>query len=738
MTEKILIEKNSNVKIVNNVEKGNSKLSNEEQAYKILLDEEAIQDTRCGIGPFRSRWLQFLARKEVYLIVYCLVGLTNGMFFTYSVSVISTIEKRFKLTSKQMGTTLIGNDISQVILAIFLGYYGNFGHRPRWMGVGIMTASMSAFVAAIPHFIYGPGQDAIDLVEETSANLLGTYKEFNKTKKVELCYSQPEDTCNAENGGGGGSIIAPVIFLFFSQFLVGIAVSIFYSIGVTYLDDNINKKTYPIYYAATLLLRILGPVLGYLSGGKFLSMWIDPTYSPNLSKRDPRWLGAWWLGYLVIGSVLLISGNLLFLFPRKLPEAVRREAKKVARQVEKDAEEGGNRSVEYFAALIKKKKVEERPTLDNLRKALKRLFTNKIWMGNLFNTCTIVLAMSCYWNFKPKYLENQFRRSAAEANYYTGVASLASVSLGTALGGAIMRWVRPGPRFVSGYNIFITLFTCAGFIVLMFIGCEKLEIVGPVGSQTVPSCSSDCGCTDKFSPMCSEDQGTLYYSPCYAGCTVANTTVSPIAYSECSCITNATAFVSTPNPVVNISYTQDGQKSMFGGGTSSYCPEPCNSFFYYLIVQIVIKTVTATARVSSSVIHLRSVEDKDKGVALGALTAFLSCFGLIPGPIIMGAVIDSTCLLWDMSCGKRGNCWLYDSDTFRLAIHLIPAVFTFISVFGDIIVFYYSRQLDLYGERDNEIKEEKEAGETVESKPLNVVEEETIDSTGTSDMVLSG
>lgn len=59
-------------------------------------------------------------------------------------------------------------------------------------------------------------------------------------------------------------------------------------------------------------------------------------------------------------------------------------------------------------------------------------------------------------------------------------------------------------------------------------------------------------------------------------------------------------------------------------------------------------------------------------------------------------------------------------------------------MFGDIVVFYYSRQLDLYGERDNEIKEEKEAAETPESSPLNVVEEEAIEPTGTSDMVLSG
>lgn len=49
-----------------------------------------------------------------------------------------------------------------------------------------------------------------------------------------------------------------------------------------------------------------------------------------------------------------------------------------------------------------------------------RLFSNRLWLGNLFNTVVVVFAFSGYWNFKPKYLENQFRKSAAEANYYTG------------------------------------------------------------------------------------------------------------------------------------------------------------------------------------------------------------------------------------------------------------------------------------------------------------------------------
>lgn len=60
------------------------------------------------------------------------------------------------------------------------------------------------------------------------------------------------------------------------------------------------------------------------------------------------------------------------------------------------------------------------------------------------------------------------------------MASFASVVLGTGMGGAIMRWVRPRPRYVAAYNIFVTLFLTAGFIILMFIGCPKLTVLGPV------------------------------------------------------------------------------------------------------------------------------------------------------------------------------------------------------------------------------------------------------------------
>ncbi|KAG7172323.1 Solute carrier organic anion transporter family member 74D-like 3 [Homarus americanus] len=588
-------------------------VSREDEARTFLHEEADIEDTKCGIGSFKPQWLQCMAKKEVYMIVFSVVGLTQGIFFTYMVSVLSTIEKRFKFTSKETGTILSGNDVSQIILSIVLGYYGTFGHRPRWVGMGVFFAALSGFAAALPHFLYGPGEQALAIARAATAgatpDLLDNITSLTShTKKEELCFFQPEENCGED--GSGRDSREPFMDLSsssssLSSSLASPSASSTASVLPTWTITLARRPTLSLAF----MLRVMGPVCGFFVGGKCLSLWIDPSVQPNLTRKDPRWYGAWWIGFLIIGFGLLLTGNFLFLFPRKLPETLKREARKIVRQADKDDKDGGGqRGVEYFASLVKNKKTEEKPTMKNLLKALKRLFTNKIWVGNLFNTTTYLIGVAGYWNFKPKYLETQYRQSATTASYYTGMASFVSLVLGTGLGGAVLRWAQPGPRFVTGYNIFITLFTCCSYIVLSSIGCPRLDIIGPVDGSLPPNCSTQCGCSDKFSPVCAEDQSTLYYSACYAGCSTMN-------------------------------------GASYGSGSSGYCPEPCGNFIYYIVIQMAIKTVASTGRVGSNLINLRSVAEEDKGIALA---------------------------------------------------------FIFISVFGDIVVFYYSRQLDLYGKKEDE------------------------------------
>lgn len=45
-----------------------------------------------------------------------------------------------------------------------------------------------------------------------------------------------------------------------------------------------------------MALRTVGPAVGFVLGYACLSLYIDPTLTPVIAKKDPRWLGAWWLG----------------------------------------------------------------------------------------------------------------------------------------------------------------------------------------------------------------------------------------------------------------------------------------------------------------------------------------------------------------------------------------------------------------------------------------------------------
>lgn len=72
-------------------------------------------------------------------------------------------------------------------------------------------------------------------------------------------------------------------------------------------------------------------------------------------------------------------------------------------------------------------------------------------------------------------------------------------------------------------------------------------------------------------------------------------------------------------------------------------------------------------------LNYRCVETRDKSLAQGVALMMMSLFALIPGPIIFGAIMDSTCLVWDISCKHKGNCWFYHKDQFRYYINTTAA-----------------------------------------------------------------
>lgn len=105
-----------------------------------------------------------------------------------------------------------------------------------------------------------------------------------------------------------------------SQFVLGIGNTLYYSLGQSYLDDNTKKSNTPLVLAYALSLRMFGPAIGFLLGYVSLNIYIDPTKTPLIDSKDPRWLGAWWLGWILLGVVMLVFAFLIGMFPKELPK----------------------------------------------------------------------------------------------------------------------------------------------------------------------------------------------------------------------------------------------------------------------------------------------------------------------------------------------------------------------------------------------------------------------------------
>lgn len=73
----------------------------------------------------------------------------------------------------------------------------------------------------------------------------------------------------------------------------------------------------------------------------------------------------------------------------------------------------------------------------------------------------------------------------------------------------------------------------------------------------------------------------------------------------------------------------------------------------------------STSEVGSMLLIMRCTDPEDKAMAMGIIQFAIGLFGNVPCPIIYGAVIDSTCLVWESICGKQGACKQYDKDAFR-------------------------------------------------------------------------
>ncbi|XP_056908761.1 solute carrier organic anion transporter family member 1C1-like isoform X1 [Takifugu flavidus] len=605
-------------------------------------------------APKETSWHPNL---KIFIAALSYAYFAKALSGSYMKSTITQLERRFDTPTYLIGIIDGSFEIGNLLVIAFVSYFGARLHRPKIIAVGCILMSFGTFLIAMPHFIIGRYK-----IETSVRSSLNSTKNFYPCPEISPVPTDkasilPPRGCERE------SSITMWIYVFLGNVLRGIGETPVQPLGISYVDDYAQPENAAFYIGCVQTMSVIGPVFGYLLGSLCAKIYVDFEYvdmdTLTITPDDARWVGAWWLGYIIAGTITLISAVPFWFLPKSLPVPVDKHDLSCTLEQTRFITDSPN--------LEHKFRQEEPPDLQQMAKdfvpTLRSLFGNPMYIVYLCVTILQFNSLIGMVTYKPKYIEQHYGQSASTANFLMGVINIPAVALGMFSGGLVMKRYKLG---IMGAAKFAFGTSLLGFFLSLFflaMGCENSKVAGITvsysreegSSYREPSLFSDCnsGCLcsrREWDPVCGEN-GITYASPCLAGCVSSSGSGRSTVFDSCRCL----ALAGQPGNLT---------------ATPGRCPgrESCDRIFpYFMALSVLSSFIISLGGTPGFMVLIRCMKPELKSLAIGIHTLATRTLAGIPAPIYFGAIIDTTCLKWGSNiCEGRGACRIYDTSAYRI------------------------------------------------------------------------
>uniref|UniRef100_A0AAX7TA61 Solute carrier organic anion transporter family member n=1 Tax=Astatotilapia calliptera TaxID=8154 RepID=A0AAX7TA61_ASTCA len=343
---------------------------------------------------------------QLFLASLAFVYFAKAFAGAYMKSSITQIERRFDIPSSLIGVIDGSFEMGNLLIIAFVSYFGAKLHRPRLIGIGCLIMAVGSFLVALPHFFQGLYK------YETSVSHKAA---VNSTETILPCLFSPRPP-ECEKAAG-----SPMwIYVFLGNMLRGIGETPVMPLGISYLDDFSREENTPFYLACIHTVGILGPMFGFMLGSFLSKIYVDTGFvnldTITITYKDSRWVGAWWLGFIVTGTVVLLSSIPFFFLPKSLPK----QGQEQEEIQSKSTELATKTEQEQFLPEETQEKVKFQEMAKDFIPSLKRLFRNRIYSLIILASLVIVNGFIGLITFKPKYIEQVYGQSATKAIFLIG------------------------------------------------------------------------------------------------------------------------------------------------------------------------------------------------------------------------------------------------------------------------------------------------------------------------------
>uniref|UniRef100_A0A8D0BR63 Solute carrier organic anion transporter family member n=1 Tax=Salvator merianae TaxID=96440 RepID=A0A8D0BR63_SALMN len=609
---------------------------------------------------------------KAFLAALAFVNFTKGFAGIMMKSSFTQLERRFGISSSTAGFVDGSFEMGNLLVIAFVSYFGAAFHRPRVIALGCFVMSLGSFLTAMPHFFMGLYKyDTLSKASDNSTFSMSPCSASQAASEVKGMLGSVSD-CEKEVTSNAW------IYVMMGNVLRGIGETPVNPLGISYLDDFARPEDTPFYIGFFHTVGIIGPIAGFLLGSVLAKLYVDIGFvdlgTITITPSDSRWVGAWWMGFLIASVLLLLSGIPFCFLPRSLDT----EDKNPSGKEEMDKGKKHNDETHVQKSEIQ---MEESWTgkMKGFLTSMKRLLGNRLYF--LF-VCGSLLHFSSfigYLTYNPKYIEQQYGLPASKANFIMGAVVLPISSLSVLLGGFIMKKYKID--IIGAVKMLFTAAIMAFLISLLYftVGCENRAVAGltvaydgqPVAQNAAPltaACNANCACAaDRWDPVCGNN-GITYMSACFAGCKNITGSRKEMVFHNCSCIEKLDSEMGNSSAVL---------------GECRKSDDCSRKFIYFLVINVACSFLSALGGAPFYIILMRCVPKELKSLSLGLFMLIMRALGGIPSPVYFGAVLDLTCMKWARkSCGKQGACMFYDTEKFRysyfgLVLGLLVAAFHF-------------------------------------------------------------